>query len=219
MSGRGLRVDVRIAHTVAYLLWCPRSLRQARVTAGKSPRWPGLRQGKYDVSSPTADPRTTIPGGALVAQRGRSTPSIAAMGGGLPARRQRQQWEDPATTTLKRLVGLRGWGGDDNNDVNLRGDDDDNTTISLAMATATRVAGNKEGDGGKSDGKGERRQRRWQQRGRWRRRQGWRATKRAMARAEGGKSDGDRDEEGNGKEEGEGGGGESNYVYSCTENT
>ncbi len=47
---------------------------------------------------------------------------------------------------------MRGRGGDDNNDVDPRGDDDDNTTISLAMATATRVAGNKEIDGGKSKG-------------------------------------------------------------------
>jgi hypothetical protein len=31
--------------------------------AGKSPRWPGLRQGEYNISSPMADPRTTIPGG------------------------------------------------------------------------------------------------------------------------------------------------------------
>jgi hypothetical protein len=70
MSGRGLRVDVRIAHTVAYLLRCPRSLRQARVTAGESPRWPGSRRGEYDVSSPTADPRTTIPGGGARRAKG-----------------------------------------------------------------------------------------------------------------------------------------------------
>jgi hypothetical protein len=54
--------------------------------------------------------------------------------------------------TSKRLVGLRGRGGDDEDDVDPRSDDNNNTTISLAMATATRVAGNKEGDGGKSDG-------------------------------------------------------------------
>jgi hypothetical protein len=188
MSGRGLRVDVCIAHTVAYLLRCPRSLRQARVTAGESPHWPGSRRGEYNVSSPTADPRTTIPRGALVTRRGRSTPSIAATGGGLPARRQRRQWEDPATTTSKRSVGSRGRGGNDNDDVDPRGEDDDDTTISLAMATATRVAGDEEGDGGKSDGKGERRRRRWRQRERWRRQRGWRATKRAMVRAEGGES-------------------------------
>ena len=52
----------------------------------------------------------------------------------------------------KRLVGSRGRGGDDDNGIDPRGNEDDNTTISLAMATATRVAGNKEGDGGKSDG-------------------------------------------------------------------
>ena len=67
--------------------------------------------------------------------------------------------------------------------------DYNDTTISLAMATATRVAGDKEcdGDGGKSDGideKGCGRKRRWRQRGRWRRRKrGRRVTERAMARA------------------------------------
>jgi hypothetical protein len=54
-------------------------------------------------------------------------------------------------------VGSRGRGGDDNDDVDPRGDDDDDTTISLAMATATRVVGDKEGDGGKSNGEGKRR--------------------------------------------------------------
>jgi hypothetical protein len=42
----------------------PFQVRQARVMAGESPRWPGLRRGEYDIPSPTADPRTTIPGGA-----------------------------------------------------------------------------------------------------------------------------------------------------------
>ncbi len=50
------------------------------------------------------------------------------------------------------LVGSRGWGGDDNDDVDPKGDDDDDTTISLAMAMATRVAGDEESDGGKSNG-------------------------------------------------------------------
>ncbi len=55
----------------------------------------------------------------------------------------------------KRSVGSRGRGGDDDNGIDPRGNDDDDTTISLAMATATRVAGNEEGDGGKSDGNDE----------------------------------------------------------------
>ncbi len=55
-------------------------------------------------------------------------------------------------TTLKRLVGSQGRGGNDDNDIDPRGNNDDNTTISLAMAMATRVVGNKEDDGGKSDG-------------------------------------------------------------------
>jgi hypothetical protein len=53
---------------------------------------------------------------------------------------------------LKRSVGSQGRGGNDDNDVDPRGNDDDDTTISLAMAMVTRVAGDKEGDGGKSNG-------------------------------------------------------------------
>ncbi len=53
---------------------------------------------------------------------------------------------------LKRLVGLRGRGGDEDDDVDPRGDNNDDTTISLGMATATKVAGDEEGDGGKSNG-------------------------------------------------------------------
>ena len=48
----------------------------------------GIAARRLDVSLPTADPRTTIPGGAIVTQRGRSTPSIAATGGGSPAQQQ-----------------------------------------------------------------------------------------------------------------------------------
>jgi hypothetical protein len=70
----------------------------------------------------------------------------------LLARRQRHRWEDLATTTSKRSVGSGGQGGDNDDDVDPRGDDYNDTTISLAMATATRVAGDKECDGGKSDG-------------------------------------------------------------------
>ncbi len=52
----------------------------------------------------------------------------------------------------KWSVGSRGRGGDDKDNVDPRGNDDGNTTISLAMVTATRVAGDEEGDGGKSNG-------------------------------------------------------------------
>ncbi len=52
------------------------------------------------------------------------------------------------TLMLKRLVGSQRRGGYDDDDIDPRGDDDNDTTISLAMATATRVAGNEEGDGG-----------------------------------------------------------------------
>ncbi len=55
-------------------------------------------------------------------------------------------------TTSKRLVGSRGRGGNDYDDLDPRGNDDDNTTVSLAMAMAMRVAGDEEGNGGKSDG-------------------------------------------------------------------
>ena len=79
------------------------------------------------------------------------------------------------TTTSKRSVGLRGRGGDDNDDVDPRGNDDDDTIISLAMTTATRVAGNEEGDGGKSDGN--------DKKGGWRATAMAMATKRAMAAA------------------------------------
>jgi len=56
------------------------------------------------------------------------------------------------TRTLNWLVGSQGRGGNDNNDVDPRGDGDNDTTISLAMAMATRVVGNEEGIGGKSNG-------------------------------------------------------------------
>ena len=54
--------------------------------------------------------------------------------------------------TSKQSVGSGGQGGDNGDDVDPRGDDYNDTTISLAMATATRVAGDKECDGGMSDG-------------------------------------------------------------------
>ena len=59
------------------------------------------------------------------------------------------------TTTSKRSVGSGGQGGDNDNDVNLRGNDYNDTKISLAMATGTKVAGDTECDGGKSDGDNE----------------------------------------------------------------
>jgi hypothetical protein len=58
-------------------------------------------------------------------------------------------------TLSKRSVGSGGQGGNNDDNVDLRGDDYNDTTISLAMATATRVAGDKECDGGKSDGDNE----------------------------------------------------------------
>ncbi len=61
----------------------------------------------------------------------------------------------PGNNDSKWLVGLQGQGGDDNVGIKPRGDDDDDKTISLAMATAMMVVGNKEGDGGKSNGDGE----------------------------------------------------------------
>ncbi len=100
--------------------------------------------------------------------------------------------------------------------------DYNDTTISLAMAMATRVAGDKECNGSKMQA-GKRRRRR--QKGRRRRQRGLRVTKRAMARAarvmatptkrvmaaatraagdeegdgKGGESDGDGDKEGDGE--------------------
>ncbi len=53
--------------------------------------------------------------------------------------------------TSKRSIGSRGRGGYDDDNVDPRGDDVNDTPISLAMATSMRVAGDKEGDGGKSD--------------------------------------------------------------------
>ena len=94
------------------------------------------------------DPRSWD-GGAIVAQRGRSTLSIVVTGGGSLVRR-RQQWEDLATSTSQWSIGSQRRGGYDDNDVNPRGDDDNDTTISFALATATRLAGDEEGDGGKS---------------------------------------------------------------------
>jgi hypothetical protein len=58
----------------------------------------------------------------------------------------------PGNNDSKWLVGLQGQGGDDNVGIKPRGDDDDDKTISLAMATAMMVVGDKEGDGGKSNG-------------------------------------------------------------------
>jgi hypothetical protein len=48
----------------------------------------GSRRGKQDVSSPTANPRTTIPGGEIVARWGQSTLSTAVRGGGNRRRRR-----------------------------------------------------------------------------------------------------------------------------------
>ncbi len=47
---------------------------------------------------------------------------------------------------------MRGRGGNDDDDINPRGDDYDDTTISLAMAMGMRVVGNEEGNDGKSNG-------------------------------------------------------------------
>ena len=52
---------------------------------------------------------------------------------------QRRRWEDLATTTSKRSVGSGGQGGDNGNDVDLRGDNYTDITISLAMATGWRA--------------------------------------------------------------------------------
>ena len=143
-------------------------------------------------------------GGAIVARRGRSTLLIAVTGGGLLVRRQRRQREDLATLTSKRSICSQGRGGYDDNDINPRGNDDNDTTISLAMAMATRVAGDKESVGRKSDGDNKKGCGRATAM----------ATKRAMAAATsvagdeegnglGGESDGDTYKEGNGEEEGE----------------
>jgi hypothetical protein len=91
-------------------------------------------------------------GGTIVARRGRPTLSIAVKGGVSLARRRRCRWEDLTTTTSKRSVGSGGQGGNNDDDIDPRGDDYNDTTISLAMTTATRVAGDKECNGGKSDG-------------------------------------------------------------------
>ena len=58
-------------------------------------------------------------------------------------------------TTSKRSIGSGGQGGDNDGDVDPRGGDYNDTTISLAMAMATRVVGDKECKGGKSDGNDE----------------------------------------------------------------
>ena len=50
----------------------------------------GSRRGEQDVSSPTANPRTTIPEGEIVARWGQSTLSTAVRGGESPARRGRR---------------------------------------------------------------------------------------------------------------------------------
>ncbi len=45
----------------------------------------GSRRGEQDVSSPTANPRMTIPGGEIVARWGQSTLSTAVRGGESPS--------------------------------------------------------------------------------------------------------------------------------------
>ena len=101
--------------------------------------------------------------------------------------------------TSKRSICSQGRGGYDDNDINPRGNDDNDTTISLAMAMATRVAGDKESVGRKSDGDNKKGCGRATAM----------ATKRAMAAAtsaagdeegngEGGESDGDAYEESDG---------------------
>ncbi len=117
--------------------------------------------------------------------------------------------DDNDTTISLAMVMATRVVGDEEVDGGKSNDDD--TPISLAMAMATRVAGNEESDGGKSDGDDEK--------------GCGRATatamKRAMAAAtraagdeegdgEGGESDGDAYKKGDGEEEGECKGGESN---------
>ncbi len=166
-------------------------------------------------------------GGAIVARRGQSTLSIAVTEGGSLARRGRRQWEDLATLTSKRSIGLRRRGGYDDDGINPRGGNDNDTTISLVMATATRLAGDEEGislamamvtkvagdeesDSGKSNGDDEKGCGRATAT----------ATKRAMVAAtraagdkkgdgNGGESDGNAYKEGDVEEEGECKGGES----------
>jgi hypothetical protein len=75
-----------------------------------------VRKGRRTSLSPTANPRTLIPKGVIVMQRGRSTPLTASL-----------------HPLLLRLIGLRRRGGNDDNDVNPRGDDDKGTTISFLI--------------------------------------------------------------------------------------
>jgi hypothetical protein len=102
----------------------------------------------WPVSVTTINKRTGMPllatprwwdGGTIVARQGRPTLSIAVKGGVTLARRRRRRWEVLATTTSKRSVGSGGQGGDNDDDVDPRGDDYNDTTISLVMATATNV--------------------------------------------------------------------------------
>jgi len=58
----------------------------------------------------------------------------------------------PGDDDVEAVGSSGGQGGNNDNDVDLRGGDYNDTAISLAMAMATRVAGDKECDGGKSDG-------------------------------------------------------------------
>ena len=67
VGGRGATTDNK--------LWC-NDVGQQVQSRGIS----GSRRGEQDVSSPTANPRTTIPGGDIITQLEQSTPSTAVRG-------------------------------------------------------------------------------------------------------------------------------------------
>ena len=81
----------------------------------------GSRRGEQDVSSPTANPRTTIPGGEIVAQWGQSTLSTAVRGGESP--NDEDDDDDDAQTnvgvvpTAGGVATTTGGPGDDDGDV------------------------------------------------------------------------------------------------------
>ncbi len=71
----------------------------------------GSRRGKQDVSSPTANPRTTIPGGEILAQWGQST-LLTAVRKGKRWHDNKDDDDDDAQTNVG-VVPYGGGGGDD----------------------------------------------------------------------------------------------------------
>jgi hypothetical protein len=99
VGGRGAAADDE--------LWCNDVGQRVR-SRGIS----GSRRGEQDVSSPTANPRTTIPGGDIIARWGQSTLSTAVRGGNCRHDNENDDDDDAQTNVGVVPYGGGGGGGD-----------------------------------------------------------------------------------------------------------